>query len=104
MKQENAIQLLEKLILDDQIYDEQIKSESYLKLSKWTFDFKDQQLKQAELNQLNENCINKQFFDQNLIAVEQSQLTASDFEKSIKYCEKAIKIQKTNNEAWHYYS
>ena len=65
MKQGNAIQLLDELIKGDQIYDEQILSESYLKLSKWTFDFKDQQLKQAELNHLNENSINYQFVDQN---------------------------------------
>lgn len=45
LKQERAIQLLENLIFNNQINDQQILSESYLKLSKWIFDFKDQQLK-----------------------------------------------------------
>lgn len=38
------------------------------------------------------------------MAVQQSLLTAADFDKSIKYCEKATEIVRTNNEAWHYYS
>jgi len=40
-RQERAIQMLEKLIANKEIKDPQQMSESYLKLSRWTFDLKD---------------------------------------------------------------
>lgn len=41
MKQERAIQMLEKMIINQEIKNPQQLSEGYLKLSKWHFDFKD---------------------------------------------------------------
>ena len=41
-KQEKAINMLEKMINNQEIKDCQQLSDSYLKLSKWHFDFKDQ--------------------------------------------------------------
>ena len=43
-KQEWAISMLEKMIKNDEIKDASQLSESYLKLSKWHFDFKDHQV------------------------------------------------------------
>lgn len=40
-KQERAIQMLENLIENKEVKDNSLLSESYLKLSQWTFDFKD---------------------------------------------------------------
>ena len=40
-KQERAIQMLEKMIVNKEIKDPEQLSNSYLKLSKWNFDFKD---------------------------------------------------------------
>lgn len=45
MKQERAIQMLEKMINSQEIKNPEQLSDSYLKLSKWHFDFKDQQVK-----------------------------------------------------------
>lgn len=42
MKQERAIQMLEKMINSQEIKNPEQLSDSYLKLSKWHFDFKDQ--------------------------------------------------------------
>ena len=40
-KQERAIQMLENLIKNKEVKDHTLLSDSYLKLSQWTFDFKD---------------------------------------------------------------
>lgn len=40
-KQERAIQMLENLIKNKEVKDHALLSDSYLKLSQWTFDFKD---------------------------------------------------------------
>jgi len=44
-KQEHAISMLDKMITNGEIKDPQQLSDCYLKLSKWNFDFKDQQIK-----------------------------------------------------------
>jgi len=49
-KQEHAIAMLEKMITGNEIKDPEQLSDSYLKLSKWHFDFKDQQVKTDKVN------------------------------------------------------
>ena len=43
--------MLENLIKNNEVKDHSLLSDSYLKLSKWTFDFKDQQVKHSVINQ-----------------------------------------------------
>jgi len=52
-KQERAIQMLENLIKNKEVQDPALLSESYLKLSKWHFDYKDQQVKHQVVHQNN---------------------------------------------------
>jgi hypothetical protein len=44
-KQERAISQLERMINENEIADPALLSDSYLKLSKWHFDYKDMQIK-----------------------------------------------------------
>jgi hypothetical protein len=82
----------------------QILSEAYLKLAKWSFEFKEQ------LDKMPKEA-RQQSLDVSLRAAvlpsesaEPSQLSGGDFDKSIGYCQKATEIVETSAEAWHYYS
>ena len=88
--------MLEKMIVNNEIKDPHQLSDSYLKLSKWQFDYKDQQIKTQVV-------LNQQQFQKNLIGGG-SQLTGEDFDKTIEYCQKATEVVVNNKEAWHYYS
>ena len=63
-------------------------SDAYLKMAKWSFEYKES-LDKAERQSL----INPQHA-----------LTPEDFDKSIGYCQKATEIVKKSTEAWHFYS
>jgi hypothetical protein len=96
-KQERAISMLEKMIVNNEIKDPQQLSDSYLKLSKWQFDYKDQQIKtQGVLN------LNQQFNGNPVHGG--SPLTGEEFDKTITYCKKATEVVSNNKEAWHYFS
>ena len=91
--------MLENLIKNKEVKDHTLLSDSYLKLSQWTFDFKDQQKAQVPQN----NYVSNKYQNQDNMNT-QSQLTGQDFEKTIEYCNKATKIIETNNDAWHHFS
>ena len=97
-KQERAISMLEKMVASKEIKDPAQLSDSYLKLSKWQFDYKDQQLK-------TQVGAATQFSLKNAAhAHGGSQLTGEDFDKTIDYCKKATEVVHNNKEAWHYFS
>ena len=64
-----------------------ILSDAYLKMAKWSFEYKES-LDKAERQSL----------------IPQYALTPEDFDKSIGYCQKATEIVKKSTDAWHFYS
>lgn len=96
MKQERAISQLEEMINENEIKDPALLSDSYLKLSKWHFDYKDMQIKHHQ--------VMHSMIERASAAHIQAPLNGQDFDKTIRYCKKATEVVKTNNEAWHYYS
>ena len=84
------------MINENEIKDPALLSDSYLKLSKWHFDYKDMQIKHHQ--------VVHPMLERASAAHSQAPLNGQDFDKTIRYCKNATEVVKTNNEAWHYYS